>query len=154
MFSEEEQIKTITFFQALDNVLNGQNFDLGLVVTNRFKAEDFLGLIPPKATADIFTLTTKEHPDDAILQIVESFKSNKWFILELQESYMPSQLYGQLRSLSVSNRLDIQNLLGSDEKEMIVEQPKESRVVVITTNEIAEKLGNQFKGLFGPVLNI
>ena len=44
--------------------------------------------------------------------------------------------------------------MGSNEKEIIVEQPLESKVFAIATKEISETLGVPFMSLFGSVLKI
>ena len=152
--SEEDQAKTITFFQALNSVSVDNGFDMGLVISESAKASDLVGLIPPKASSEIISITSKDHPDDILNKIIKAFESKKWVILEMEDVYMPGRLYNQLRLLSISNRLEITNLMGNDEKEVVVKQPIESRIFVIANENISQKLGVPFMSLFGSVLKI
>lgn len=152
--SEEDQVKTITFFQALNTVTPNNTFDMGLVVSQSGKVNDLIGLIPTQASYEIVAVSSKEHPDDILKKIVEAFQNKKWVILELEEAYMPGRLYNQLRLLSLENKLEVVNLMSSNEQETVIQQPEESRVFVVTNKEVSEKLGVSFMSLFGSVLNI
>ena len=151
---EETQIKAITFFQALESVSANNTFGIGLVLSESIKASDLVGLIPPKSSSEIIAITSKDHPDEILKKIIELFKNKKWIILEMEEAYLPGRLYNQLRLLSVNNRLEINNLMGSEEKEVIVRQPEESRIFVVTNEKISQELGAHFMSLFGSVLKI
>ena len=152
MISQKNQIQTITYFQALNTVSGGQNFDLGLVITKNGKAGDLVGLMPAAANIEVFSLSSKDHPDDALKKLIEALKSHKWFVLELEDDYMPGRIYNQLRLLATTNKMEVVNLLGSKEKETVIKQSADSRIVVVTNHKIAKKLGYQFTRLFGSVL--
>jgi len=63
------------------------------------------------------------------------------------------RLYNQLRLLATLNRIQIMNLTGKNEAN--VRQPKESRVVLVSSKENLEKIENPtFMNLFGMVADI
>lgn len=143
------------FFEAVENVSHGPGgiHDLGLVISDNLKSKDLVKFAPQSKEVEIFDLSEKSDSREFLKSLITIFEDKKWLLVNLEDGYLPSAIYGQFRLLSTNNHLQIFDL-GAKEK-MDFKMPKESRIVILANKDSMAKINNpNFINLFGPVINI
>ena len=132
------------FFKVLKLVKSGGNYDLGLMIYEKKpKLPAAIKIIPVKAGAANL---------ESLKQIYQTLKKGSWLAIDLQ-TVMPGEVYGQLRLLSLSNRLQI---IYKD-KIIDLKQPEKCRIIVMGGKQIIadnKKTYPDLMNLFGPVIII
>lgn len=152
MITKGQKDNITSFFQALEKVSHQGLYDLGLIVkTPKLKTSDLIQLIPKGKKAEIFKFNNKLIADDLIKFIIKVFEDKKWGLIELEDGFLPSTAYNQLRLLSINNRLQI----FEQEKEINWKQPEECRLIIIGDEEVLSQIKiPTFLRLFGPIINL
>ena len=129
-------------------------FDMGLIISKSVPKKSELDQFFPKGIQhEVISVGKESFPDDVIAEILDAFQDKKWVVISLEDGVLPGRLYNQLRLLATLNRIQIMNLTGKNEAN--VRQPKESRVVLVSSKENLEKIENPtFMNLFGMVADI
>lgn len=155
MISKKQKDTLKKFFEALKKVSHGPGeiYDLGLIISNNLKPKDLIKFAPQPEKTEVFCLSEKNNPREFLKTLIGVFEEKKWLLIELIDGYLPSEVYNQLRLLSINNRLQIFNLDNKEKTDL--KMPKESRVVFLASKEsIAKIIEPSFLNLFGPVINI
>jgi len=152
MLNKKQKENMVAFFEAIDKASHQGLYDLGLIVkTPKLKISDLIKLIPKGKKAEIFRFNIKETVDELIKFIIKAFKEKKWGLIELEDGFLPSRAYNQLRLLSINNRLQI----FEQEKEMNLKQPEECRLIIVGDEEVLSQIKiPTFLRLFGPIINL
>lgn len=152
MITKGQKENIVSFFQALEKISHQGLYDLGLIIkTPKLKTADLIKLIPRGKKAEIFRFNIKSAADDLIRFIVKIFQEKKWGLIELEDGFLPSRAYNQLRLLSINNRLQI----FEQEKEINLKQPEECRLIIIGNEEVLSQIKiPTFLRLFGPIINL
>lgn len=137
------------FVKAVELVTLEGVFSMGLVVKdNKQKVNwnDFVKNIQKIKVADDVDVLS------VIREVHNALKGKKWCLLDLR-NYLPSEVYNNLRQLSLNNHLQY------TDKEKVVDfkQPKETRIIVEISNDDLKIIISKypdFKNLFGPIMNI
>ncbi len=142
------------FTEALRRVSVRGIWDMGLVVAKEEKKEKIAEELKNKTgNAEIFRFVKELSPEEFLEALVEALKNEKWLITVLNGGKIDGKIYGALRRLSTSNRLQILHF--KNEGELNLKQPPESRIVFVASRRDIEKLDlPEFIKLFGPVLDL
>lgn len=152
MITKGQKENIASFFQALDRVSHQELYDLGLIVkSSKLKTLDLIKPVLKGKKAEIFRFNIKSTADDLIKFIIKVFQAKKWGLIELEDGFLPSKAYNQLRMLSINNHLQI----FEQEKEINLKQPEECRLIIIGNEEVLSQIKiPTFLRLFGPIINL
>ena len=151
--TQKETIKK--FFEAVENVFHGPGeiYDLGLVISDNLKSKDLVKFSPRPKEVGVFNLSEKSNSQEFLKTLITTFEDKKWLLVNIENGYLPSAIYSQLRLLSTNNCLQIFSLDGAGKIDF--KMPKESRIVVLANKDSMARINNpNFINLFGPVINI
>lgn len=150
--NQKDDLKKV--FQALRFVSRDGFWDLGLIVKGeKIKIKEIMKFLPQKIEAETFRFNNDLIPDDMFRFIIKIFQDKKWGIIELEDGFLPSKAYNQLRLLSNMNRMQILDMIGEGDEEININQPNESRLIIIIDHDNLPKIKiPTFLRLFGPVL--
>lgn len=151
--TQKETIKK--FFEAVENISHGPGeiYDLGLVISDNLKSKDLVKFVPRPKEVEVFNLSGKSNSQKFLKTLATTLEEKRWLLINLEDGYLPSAIYSQLRLLSTNNCLQIFSLDGAGKTDF--KMPKESRIVVLANKNSMAKIDNSsFLSLFGPVINI
>lgn len=151
--TQKEIIKN--FFEAVENISHGPGeiYDLGLVISDNLKSKDLVKFVPRLKEVEVFNLSEESSSQKFLKTLITIFEDKKWFLINLEDGYLPNEIYSQLRLLSTNNCLQIFSLGGAEKTDF--KMPKESRIVILANKGSIAKINNpNFINLFGPVINI
>lgn len=124
--------------------------DAGLIVASgKYNLDEFY----PPGDATLIVFDDKNSAEAELDKLVEALEEGVWVLIELKAPKVPSWLYGLLRDLSSLGQAELHNFRGESKYTL---WPKgDARVLVVTTNQILEKLPvNTFLSLFGPIVRL
>ncbi len=150
MLNEEKKEKIKKFFQALQKVQPTFGKDIGLIVIKEESIADVCSLYPESNLVSLYELTEEMNITNLIEKIGKDFNQKRTVFLRIYD-YLDPKLYNQLYLISKAGKMDFFKL----EKDFLINVPKESNIVLITTSEELENLN--YKDLFnviGPVLRL
>ena len=150
MINKTNQEKVKKFYQVLLKIQPSSGKDIGLILIKKETLADLISLTPNSNQTATFELDKNTYITEFIEDLAEALKRKKMVFLRLHD-YLDPSIYNQLYLIYKAGRMDFPKL----EKDIVFDVPKESCLILVSTDEEIEKLN--YKNLFniiGPVLRL
>jgi hypothetical protein len=150
MLKEENKEKIRHFYKALSLVQPSAGKDIGLILIKEETLADLISLTENSNLTAVFELTEDSYVQEFLEKLAESLKKGLTVFIRLHQ-YLDPAIYNQLYSISRAGRMHFFKL----EDEILINVPKEARLILVSTDEEIEKLN--YKNLFeivGPILRL
>ena len=150
MINKTNKEKVKKFYQVLLKIQPSSGKDIGLILIEKETLADLISLTPNSNQTATFELDKNTYITEFIEDLAEALKRKKMVFLRLHD-YLDPSIYNQLYLIYKAGRMDFPKL----EKDIVFDVPKESCLILVSTDEEIEKLN--YKNLFnivGPVLRL
>jgi hypothetical protein len=150
MLKEENKEKIRHFYKALSLVQPSAGKDIGLILIKEETLADLVSLTENSNLTAVFELTEDSYVQEFLEKLAEALKGGLTVFIRLHQ-YLDPAIYNQLYLISRAGRMHFFKL----EDEILINVPKEARLILVSTDEEIEKLN--YKNLFeivGPILRL
>ena len=146
--------KISQFIQILAKINSQGIWDMGLVTAEGDQKQEAIDAIKAEIKdLEVFDFGPEISSGNFLLALIKSLQDKKWLAVNLSGGRIDGQIYGQLRRLATTNRLQILNW--QDEAEFNLKQSEASRIIFIASWPGIEALNlPEFTQLFGPALDL
>jgi len=146
MFDKERFVK---FIKAVELVAPQGRASMGLVVNKSGLTVPWAEFLTEPMIVEVDSLANS--PNEFIKKLGQAVAGGRRVIMEIKDR-LPGELYAQLRSLSMSNRMQVAN--GGEVQDVKL---TDARTIVIGLSEVIDRVKKEypdFVGLFGPVIEV
>jgi hypothetical protein len=146
MFDKERFVK---FIKAVELVAPQGRVAMGLVVNKSGAAVKWTEFLTNPVIVAVEGLS--DSPVELIEKLGRAVSDKRRIVLEIKDR-LPGELFAQLRSLAISNRMQMAN--GEEVKDVKL---SEARIIVSGLSEVIDRVKKEypdFIGLFGPVIEV
>jgi spore maturation protein CgeB len=150
MLTEKNKGKITHFYKVLSLVQPSAGKDIGLILIKDETLADLISLCENSNLTAVFELTEDTYVQGFLEELAEALKRGLTVFIRLHQ-YLDPAIYNQLYLISHAGRMHFFKL----EDEILVNVPKEARLILVSTDEEIEKLN--YKNLFeivGPILRL
>ena len=137
------------FIKAVELVAPQGQANMGLAVNKSGAAVQWTEFLTNPRIVEVDGLS--DSPVELIEKLGKAISEGRRIVLEIKDR-LPGELYAQLRSLSMSNRMQMAN--GEEVKDVKL---KDAGIIVIGLSEVIDRVKKEypdFVGLFGPVIEV
>jgi hypothetical protein len=148
---KENQQKVHHFYQALTKIQPASGKDIGLIIIKDENLADLVNLTGKTNSTAVFELKPDTYISGFLEELAKALKKGLMVFIRIHD-YLDPAVYNQLYLISNSGRID---LFKPEKEQILVDLPKESRLILVSTDEEIENLN--YKNLFelvGPVLRL
>jgi hypothetical protein len=150
MLTEKNKEKIKHFYKVLSLVQPSAGKDIGLILIKDETLADLISLCENSNLTAVFELTGDTYVQGFLEELTEALKRRLTVFIRLHQ-YLDPAIYNQLYLISHAGRMHFFKL----EDEILVNVPKEARLILVSTDEEIEKLN--YKNLFeivSPILRL
>jgi len=150
MLTEKNKEKIKHFYKVLSLVQPSAGKDIGLILIKDETLADLISLCENSNLTAVFELTGDTYVQGFLEELAEALKRRLTVFIRLHQ-YLDPAIYNQLYLISHAGRMHFFKL----EDEILVNVPKEARLILVSTDEEIEKLN--YKNLFeivSPILRL
>jgi len=137
------------FIKAVELVAPQGQANMGLAVNKSGAAVQWTEFLTNPRIVEVDGLS--DSPVELIEKLGKAISEGRRIVLEIKDR-LPGELYAQLRSLSMSNRMQMAN--GEEVKDVKL---KDAGIIVIGLSEVIDRVKKEypdFVGLFGPIIEV